>query len=139
MAVFKARLDMNFDGFEASMKALVDKVDRGTKKATIAACEEILDNSLQEVPRDTETLANSAYYEIKGAYKNFTGEVGYGGNGDPVNPKSGKPASNYALVVHEDLGAAHTVGKAKFLEDPVRRYAGKFVSRATKVIRAEID
>ena len=135
---FKARLDMNFDGFEASLRTAIDRVDRGTKKATINACEEILEESLKQVPRDTETLAKSGYIEIKGAYKNFTGEVGYGGNGDPINPKTGEPASSYALIVHEDLTAEHPVGKAKFLEDPVREYANKFKRNVVSVINEEL-
>ena len=135
---FRVRLDMNFDGFKARLNAAIDKVDRGTKKATIEACQEILADSLEEVPRDTNNLANSAYYEVQGAYKNFTGEVGYGGNDDPISPKTGQKASEYALIVHEDLNADHPVGKAKFLEDPVRRYASKFVRKTVTVINQEL-
>jgi hypothetical protein len=33
------------------------------------------------------------------------------------------------VVVHEDLDVYHPVGKAKFLEDPVREYADKNFKR----------
>jgi hypothetical protein len=32
---------------------------------------------------------------------------------------------DYAVIVHEDLEAIHPVGKAKFLEDPIRDYASE--------------
>ena len=119
--------------FEAACNIAMTNVYRGTKKATTAACEEILANSLEQVPRDTTTLAMSAYYEVRrrSDVKGYVyeGIVGYGGNGDPINPKTGMPASSYMLAVHEDLDAQHPVGKAKFLEDPVREYAQEHFSR----------
>ena len=107
-------------------EASIRNVFRGTKKATEAACQEILDNSMAEVPKDTHTLLMSAFYEVSRrrikvwAYEAI---LGYGGNGDPINPRTGQPASTYMVDVHEDLTARHPVGKAKFLEDPVREYA----------------
>lgn len=32
--------------------------------------------------------------------------------------------ANYAIYVHENLEAKHTVGQAKFLEEPARRLRG---------------
>ena len=136
--LMKANFNVNFSDFNRKCQVAIEKVQRGTKKATKAACEEILEESLNEVPRDTNNLANSAFYDIHGSYRNFTATVGYGGNGDPVNPKSGQSASDYMVVVHEDLEAAHPTGKAKFLEDPVRRYQEKFPSRAARHIREEL-
>lgn len=123
---------------DSKLAGAIGKVQTGTKKATKQACEEILEDSLQEVPRDTETLAMSGYYDIIGSYRNFKGVVGYGGNGDPVNPKNGFRASEYMVEVHEDLNAYHTVGKAKFLEDPLNRYSTKFPDKARKTILDEL-
>jgi hypothetical protein len=73
----------------------------------------------------------SAYYKVTqrsdvGGYS-YQGEVGYGGNGDPVNPRTGKRASSYMVDLHENMDTPHQNGKAKFLEDPVREYQeGKF-------------
>ena len=69
----------------------------------------------------------SAFYEVTrrsdvSGYR-YEGVVGYGGNGDPVNPRTGRRASSYMVEVHEDLSVVHPTGKAKFLEDPVREYA----------------
>ena len=113
-------------------EASIRNVFRGTKKATEVACQEILSNSMAEVPKDTHTLLMSAFYEVSRrrikvwAYEAI---LGYGGNGDPINPRTGQPASTYMVDVHEDLTARHPVGKAKFLEDPVREYANNNFKR----------
>lgn len=110
--------------FEANCNIVVSKLGSGSRKALQEACNEILGESMAQVPLDTSTLMLSAFWEITGHYKTgWDAVIGYGGNGDPVNPKTGKPASSYMVAVHEDLEAVHPVGKAKFLEDPVRDYA----------------
>ena len=121
--------------FTASCEAAIRNVGRGTKKATVAACEEILGNSMAQVPKDTYTLLMSAFYEVTRRADTaattwaYEATVGYGGNGDPVNPKTGRRASSYMVKVHEDLSVQHPTGKAKFLEDPVREYARENFSR----------
>lgn len=114
--------------FVANCEAIVTKVGNGSRKALVAACNEISENSLNQVPRDTDTLALSQFWEVTGNYKTgWTARIGYGGNGDPINPKTGLRASAYMLAVHEDLTALHIQGKAKFLEDPIRAfYADRF-------------
>lgn len=135
----RALFTINTKDFEQQLDVVLNKVGRGTKKATIAACTEILEDSLKEVPRQTSTLAKSAFISIEGNYRiGFTGTVGYGGNGDPVNPVSGERASQYMIVVHEDLTARHPTGKAKFLEDPVRRYQARMGARASQFIKNEV-
>lgn len=110
--------------FEANLNVALSKVGNGSRKALVAACEEILEASLAQVPRDTNTLALSAFWEITGHWKTgWNATIGYGGSMDPINPITGKPASSYMLAVHEDLNAHHPIGKAKYLEDPVRDYA----------------
>lgn len=110
--------------FDAQCNVAISKLGNGSRKALMAACEEILGESMAQVPQDTSTLLLSAFWEINGHWKTgWDAIIGYGGNGDPVNPKTGKPASSYMLAVHEDLSAVHPIGKAKFLEDPVREYA----------------
>ena len=116
-------------------EASIRNVFSGTKKATEAACQEILGNSMAEVPKDTHTLLMSAFYEVSRRSDTaastwaYEAILGYGGNGDPINPRTGQPASTYMVDVHEDLTARHPVGKAKFLEDPVREYANNNFKR----------
>lgn len=123
------------DMFEARCEAAIRNLGRGTRKATVAACEEILGNSMAQVPKDTYTLLMSAFYEVSRRTDTaastwaYEAIIGYGGNGDPVNPKTGRRASSYMVKVHEDLSAVHPTGKAKFLEDPLREYARENFSR----------
>lgn len=123
----RATFDFSKDSlneFEYRCNAAISKLGNGSRKALVVACEEILGESMAQVPLDTATLMLSAFWEITGYWRTgWNATVGYGGNGDPVNPKTGKPASSYMMAVHEDLQAYHPVGKAKFLEDPVRAYA----------------
>jgi hypothetical protein len=136
----RATIDFQFpkselQKFDATCQIAIQNVFRGTKKATTAAAQEILGESMAQVPKETYTLLMSAYYEVSrrsdtalstGAYEAI---IGYGGNGDPINPKTGRSASSYMLAVHEDLSATHVNGKAKFLEDPVREYAANNFQR----------
>lgn len=136
----KGTFNFDFDqkslnNFEAQCEAAIRNLGKGTKKATTAACEEILGNSMSEVPKDTYTLLMSAFYEVSrrtgtsASTYAYEAIIGYGGNGDPVNPKTGRRASSYMVEVHEDLSVYHPTGKAKFLEDPVREYARENFSR----------
>lgn len=127
----KSELEM----FSARCNVAVRNIDRGTKKATTAACEEILEESKRQVPKLTLTLLLSAYYEVMRRTDTsattwaYEAIIGYGGNGDPINPDTKMPASSYMVAVHEDLNAYHPNGKAKYLEDPVREYADKKFQR----------
>ena len=119
--------------FMRSCEAVVTNVGTATLKGTTQACEEILADSLKQVPRDSESLASTGFYKVQRrmATKRYTyegivgyaGKVGAGAEHDKLNPKSGAMVSDYAARVHEDLTAWHlNGGKAKFLEDPVRDY-----------------
>lgn len=135
----RATLTVDYKKVESALKVIMRKVETGTKKATKAAAEEILSDSLDQVPRDTNTLAKSAYYKVTGSSKaGFTAEIGYGGNGNPINSKTGQSASEYMIVVHEDMNARHPVGKAKFLEDPVHAYQKRMAGKYAKFIRDEV-
>lgn len=71
------------------------------------------------VPVDTGALRASSYVtqpRVEGSVIRV--ELGYGGPAAQINPKSGEPASGYALYVHENLEAHHPVGQAKYLEVP---------------------
>ena len=131
----------SLDQFDANLNVALSKVGNGSRKALVAACEEILEASLEQVPRDTNTLASSAFWEITGNWRTgWHATVGYGGSMDPINPITGKPASSYMLAVHEDLSVHHPIGKAKYLEDPVRDYAArKFPRTVFKYARQSLS
>lgn len=132
-------VEIDYKEAEGYLDAVADHVGRGTKKATLEMCKEIMEASYKQVPRDTDTLLKSGFYYVEGNYKTgFIGIMGYGGNGDPINPKSGQRASQYMVAVHEDLTAFHPVGKAKFFEDPLRDYHKKVGARARQLIFSEM-
>ena len=129
--------------FESSLEAVLLNVDTATKRGTEQACKEILAESLEQVPRDTGTLASTAFYDVvrnmgtkRYTYQGIVGYAGTAGVGasyDRFNPKSRSKVSSYAVRVHEDLGAKHpNGGKAKFLEDPVRAYGADNFSRVAE-------
>ena len=119
----RVTLNMDYKEFSKSCEAAVSKVGNGSRKALVEACRVISEKSLEQVPYETGTLAQSQFWEVTGSYKvGWDATIGYGGNGDPINPVTGKPASSYMVAVHEDLDALHIIGKAKFLEDPVREF-----------------
>lgn len=136
----RAEITVNHDQVFKMLNVVMRNVERGTKKATEEACRDILDRSLELVPRDTEALASSAFMKIvslgKGA--GFAGVVGYGGNGDPVNPKSGLEVSKYMVTVHEDTEAHHDIGQAKYLEMAVLEYQKDALVKAGRTLESEL-
>lgn len=106
-----------------NLEAIVTGVHYGAKWATERACQDIEAMSLEQVPIETGTLAASIGHVVeKRSSKRFVGIVSYG-NGNHINPRSGEAAQDYMVRQHEDLEYVHTVGKAKYLEDPCRAYA----------------
>jgi hypothetical protein len=105
-------------GKEAAFAALEGEISAKWQKtagAFVDVCMGvILPESMDECPVDTGTLRASAP-AVSGAVitpTDCTVILGYGG-----------AASAYARRQHEDLSFKHTVGKAKFLEDPIMRNA----------------
>jgi hypothetical protein len=104
-----------------------------TKKGMLLAAQEIMAESLKEVPRMTNTLADSAFVE-QDAKGNV--DFGYGGTHAKINPLTGLSANDYMVAVHERLDVFHPTGKAKFLEDPVNRYKAKGEGNLINKIKA---
>lgn len=90
----------------------------------------IFDQSQEEVPRDTGTLARSGQVSnprLEGY--NAVVEISYGG-----------PAAEYALWVHENLEAYHVPPtKAKYLEGPVLRHINTLGAKINEEIERSIS
>jgi hypothetical protein len=70
-----------------------------------------------DVPRNTETLAQS--WQVLGPTEDATGvsaTLSYGRD-DDNNPKSHQPSNAYAVAVHEEIGKQHPTGHSKWLEN----------------------
>jgi len=129
-----------------SRKQLVDNLMALAKQSKISGGKALVDfakspimtESAEECPRDTWTLVDSRFVKKpvetkEGVYVDF----GYGGPNNLTNPKTGKKASEYMIIVHEDLmGHTYKVGGPKFLENPVRRNQELLLSHIGNAIRA---
>lgn len=88
------------------------------------------------VPKDTETLRESADilpFDYDGHSIGITFGYGFGG---AINPKTGKAVETYTVPVHEILDAFHEPPtQAKFLEEPLFAYAGVMEGRLAAELR----
>lgn len=90
--------------------------------------ERIMNASKTEVPVDQGILRSTGHVSLPRVTDGaVVVEIGYGG-----------PAAPYALRQHEELGYRHTVGKAKYLEDPFRRAVLTMDRRMAADIRRRI-
>lgn len=139
MATYKdASVTMKVDersirSFKRNVDALVSAVGEYAKEDIMDFCEDVLLDANKLVPIDTGTLARSAGYKVTSLGKNrgYSARMGYGIFRNPTNPRTGKPASAYATIVHEDLGQAHENGEAKFFEKALYMHVADFY-RANK-------
>ncbi len=82
----------------------------------------------ERVPRDTETLHDSARTAVEGdtVYGSF-------GRDNDVNPRTGQPSNVYAELVEEDTQKHHPTGQSHFLRSAVdERRAGMLARIAAK-------
>ncbi len=106
-------------GFLETLPAFI----AGVRAGLLAAADDIMAEADVLVPKDTETLVNSRFIEPVG---DTTVVIGYG-RGEEINPKDGKIAGQYAVPVHEILGAKHEPPtQSKYLETPVVAYESQF-------------
>lgn len=109
-------VDEKGPGFEAAGDALIGAGYDGMNKYI----RDVAAMSLEEVPRDTEVLANSFKVLDPIASDNYIRvTMGYG-FGDEINPKTKRLAGQYALPVHEIYEAKHDPPtKDHYLLDPM--------------------
>ena len=101
------------------------KIDAGAELEGIGHY--IMAESYAEAPFATGTMHDSGYVEhAKVSKDSVSVKIGYGGINDRQNPDTGLMASEYALIVHEDISKYHPYGKAHFLKDPVQRNVTTF-------------
>lgn len=135
----KITMKVDSSKFQNKVTNLLTAVAQGSSGVTKEFTEALYSATLTEVPKDTNTLSSSAYREVEQGFLRTHGVVGYGGNGDPMNPKSRRHASEYMVVIHEDLSMNHpNGGKAKYLENPARRLQDEFVQKRVPGLLARL-
>lgn len=109
----------------ANMILLGGKLEAQATKALTDEANTILNAAMDQTPVETGTLRRSGTVEDpKVSAKGITVEIGF--------------HTAYAAAVHENLNAAHKIGKAKFLEDPVNRAAPGLAGRLAARMRLGI-
>jgi hypothetical protein len=104
------------------LRRLEKKFPDAVDKALAEEALDLLAASQDEVPVDTGRLKNTG---VVGAMRGRIGYiVAYG--------------TDYALPVHERTEVRHTVGKAKYLEDPFNRAATGMTRRLVQRARRHI-
>ena len=99
-----------------------------TQAALYQEGELIMTEAKKECPVDTGTLRSSGYTaKPKWDGARIVVELGFGGAAAP-----------YAVYVHERLDLRHTVGKAKYLEDPTMAALPELPARLSTAIRREL-
>lgn len=120
---------LGLERFKLATRKKGKAIIRGLERGLVKEAEGVMTISKQAyVPVEFGTLKNSGFVDKpKRRGRRVVIELGFGG-----------PAAPYAIFVHEDLLAFHTVGEAKYLEKPLRRARRGMAERLAKEIRAEL-
>ncbi len=117
-------MSIKVNGLDSARRRLVyfkNKFPHEVAAALKTEAELTMTESKKEVPVDTGALKDSGFVdEPKIQGDNISIRLGYGGVATK-REANGEITVTYAIIVHEDLNAHHTVGKAKFLEDPLKK------------------
>lgn len=93
-----------------------------------------------ECPVDTGALRSSGFVEKpKQNGNDMSIKLGYGGVATKINPKSHQATTSYAIKVHEQVNTPHKVGKAKFLEDPIKRRTSLILTRINASVQTALN
>jgi hypothetical protein len=112
-----------------NVRDMLGRIPQAVKEACTQtleqAAEEIMTRAKELCPVDTGALRASGH--VQAPVDDAGGvsvELGFGG-----------PAAPYAVYVHENLDAHHTVGQAKFLEDPLMQDVNEIQSDLNQAVR----
>lgn len=114
-------LDKLASRLESFARRFPDEIGR----ALYAEAEVEMTEAKRRTPVKTGTLRGSGHVE----------PPRYRGREISVTMAFGGPARGYAIQVHENLGAYHPVGQAKFLESTVRESAPYLAARVSRRVR----
>lgn len=112
-------------GLLADLNAFFGEVKNITPDIIVEALEPTLGKSLEQVPRKTGALADSAYLEARKTARGAEVEMGYGRGGHP----------DYAVYVHEMPFKHEAPTKNKFLQDPLEEDYFSILNAVPRLIR----
>ncbi len=115
------------------------KVAEGVKGALFEEVNELATEAKLLVPVKEGILKSSGFAsnpEKKKGEDSFSAEVGFGGPAGSGNQgDTNKEDVGYAVRVHEDLTSHHTVGQAKYLEQPFNQRLPTMAERLARRIK----
>ena len=119
--MFKIKLS-GIENVQQNLQNL-DKVIEGVLKEELYKMgQHLRSESVKECPVDTGRLrASATVTPVKKENEKYFVEVGYG--------------TDYAIYVHERTELHHNIGKAKYLEDPLKRNTQFYKEWFEKIIR----
>jgi len=136
-------MDIKVQGLDQARNRLVyfkNKFPHEVAAALKTEAELTMTESKKEVPVDTGALRDSGFVdEPKISGGDISVRLGYGGVATKVNEKTGEITTTYAVIVHEDMKAHHVVGKAKFLEDPIKRRREKILTNINLRVKRALE
>lgn len=120
---------LGLERFKRSSRQKGEAILRGLERGLVKEAEGVMTISKQAyVPVDFGILKGSGFVDKPTRRgRRVVIELGFGG-----------PAAPYAVYVHEDLTAFHTVGEAKYLQKPLRSAKRGMAERLAKEVRAEL-
>lgn len=124
-------LDRLLREFEDRIKELIPAVEA----ALFIDAEQTITEAKKIVPVDEGILKASGHAQLPEIIDGvITVECGFGGPAGSGGPEQTKDVG-YAVYVHEDLEAYHTVGQAKYLEVPFYARHRNFGARIARRVR----
>jgi len=103
--------------------------------------EQVISLAKRETPVDEGVLINSGHVRLPTitpveieVQLGFGGPAGSGNQGGSNDEDVG-----YATHVHENMTARHTVGKAKYLEDPVKARQAGMTGRVSRRVKKAVE
>lgn len=144
---FRIKLDQrSLQNVLRNLERAGGEIKKRGEAALRAEAENIMTESKRQVPVDTGALRSTGHVEqpTRGGSRlsvilAYGGPAGAGGAVTPGYSKKTKRVAEdpvgYAVYVHEDLEAHHTVGKAKYLEDPVKAAIPGMTERLAAIMR----
>ena len=124
-------INLRLDGIKEMQRALEQlgpKANFALRRSLTTEAEKIMAKAKRLTPVDTGTLRATGHVQppvVEPEQIEIT--LGFGG-----------PAARYAIFVHERTELRHTVGQAKFLEQPVNEAAEGLANRLARELRREL-
>ena len=128
------------DLLKAGLKERFTEIMKATGGGLFMEGEETIGEGKRETPVDQGPLINSGHVQLpKYTPTTVTVVLGFGGPAGSGNQGSSNDDDvGYAVYVHENMTAYHRVGKAKFLEDPVKRRQPTMTARLVRRINQRV-